>query len=189
MKNMIKYSMLLGMLGLAGCVTQEPLKYYGKMPNKSYVIAQMCIKDKEVDVEKPIRYSALFKDSNAIRKFEANNKINGNYFYSVPLGESRNLTGFLLPLEYQESQYFGFMWDIKKISPSSNKWTDWIEPNYTVKDISDTNFKVNNGLIGKEDKSDSTTSPYLSRFRVMDFQDYVRSHIEKWEKDPIPQCK
>jgi hypothetical protein len=184
-----KYSILFAITLLAGCATQDKLQYYGKMPNKSYIIAQMCIKDKDAEIENTIRYSVLFKNNNAIRKFEENTKYNGNYFYSVPLGEPRNLTGFLLPLEYQNLQYFGFMWDFKKISPNSSKWTDWLEPGYTVKDISDTSFKVDNGIIGREEKSDSTTSPYLVRFRVMDFEDYIRNHLEKWKKDPIPKCE
>lgn len=189
MKIILKYSTLATVIFLAGCATKEPLQYYGKMINKEYMIAQICIKDKEAEVEKPIKYSVLFKNNNAIRKFEDNAKQNGNYFYSAPLGEPRNLTGFLLPLEYKNLQYFGFMWDFKKISPSSSKWTKWIEPNFTVKDISDSNFKVDNGLIGKEEKSDSTTSPYLLRFKVMYFEDYIRGHIERWVKDPVPKCE
>ena len=171
---------------LAGCATTQNSKVYGSLPTQSYIVAQICIKDPKATIEKSLRYSVLFKDNNSIRKFENNdNKINGNYFYSVPLGQLPNLTGFLLPLEYKNTQYFGFMWSVQKVN---SIWTPWLEPTYTVADISDTNFKVDNGLIGKKDKDESTASPYLVRFRNMPFDEYIKAHINNWVNDPVPKC-
>ena len=172
---------------LVGCATNDKIVIYGDQRFADYVIAQICFKNKKAELNQKFRYSILFNKNNYIKFLDSPSKMNGNLFFDLPLGQNQNLAGFILPLEYENSQYFGFVWDLKK-SPPASRWTPWQEPTYTVEDISDTDFKKDNGLIGKKEKDESTFSPYLVRFKVIEVQEYIRTRIGKWEKDPVPIC-
>ena len=186
---MKKILSLLILLLLFGCATDDKIVIYGDRRATDYVIAQICFRDKKAELNKKFRYSILFNKNNYIKFLDSPSKMNGNLFFDLPLGQKRDLAGFILPLEYEKSQYFGFVWDLKKSSSaSSSKWTPWQEPQYTVEDISDTDFKKDNGLIGKKEKDESTLSPYLVRFKIIGVEEYIRTRIGKWEKDLVPSC-
>lgn len=172
---------------LFGCATDDRIVIYGDQRDTDYVIAQICFKDKKSELNQKLRYSILFNKNNYIKFLDSPSKMNGNLFFDLPIGKKRDLAGFILPLEYENTQYFGFVWDLKK-PLSASKWTSWQDPTYTVEDISDTDFKKDNGLIGKKEKDESTFSPYLVRFKVIGVEEYIKTHISKWKKDPVPIC-
>lgn len=186
---MKKFLSIFILLALFGCATNDKIIIYGDNRSAYYVVAQVCFKDNKVEINNRLRYSILFNKNNYIKFLDTPQKMNKHLFFDLALGEKRNLAGFILPLEYEKNQNFGFVWDLKKSSSvSASKWTLWQEPQYTVEDISDIDFKKDNGLIGKKDKDESTVSPYLVRFRTLGVEEYISARIDKWKKDPVPVC-
>lgn len=185
---MKRMTILFLSLLMAGCDTTGPT-IYGQIDSRDYVVAQLCFKDPNADINQAFRYSILFNNNDYIRTLpDTNIKNNGYPFYDLALGEKKDLVAFLLPYDFKNIQNFGFGWDLLKIKTRDSKWTSWLEPQFTVKDISTTDFKINHGLIGRKDKNDENVSPYLVRFKNMDMQDYIQKKMSHWKDESIPDC-